>query len=104
VSRFRKTLGEFRDELESQTVRAGTPALQSILDRERPRRNLALRWAFAATLAITLGSIPVYRDAQERARQRERESADTRLMQQIDASLSRSVPRAFGALVTGGEQ
>jgi hypothetical protein len=52
-------------------------------------------------LFVTLGSIPVYRDARERARQ-EQERADARLLEQINASLSRSVPRAFGALANGG--
>jgi hypothetical protein len=76
--------------------------MQTILDRRRPTTFHALRWAAAAILIVSLGSIPVYRDARERARQ-EQERADAQLMEQINDSLSRSVPRAFGALTTVGQ-
>lgn len=103
MSRFRETLNEFRGQLQDRADRTPTPGLQTILNRERPAGRHTLRWAAAAMLAVTLGSIPMYREAQERARQQEQELADARLLQQIDASLSRSVPRAFGALAAGGE-
>jgi hypothetical protein len=96
-------VGEFRGALQVQAERTPAPRLQTILDRERPQAHHALRWAAAAVLVVTLGSIPVYREAQQRER-KEQERADAQLLKQINTSLSRSVPRAFGALAAGGQQ
>jgi len=102
VSSFHKILGEFRHELNSCSGFTPAPSLQTILHRRRPTTFHALRWAAAAILIVSLGSIPLYRDARERARQ-EQDRADAQLLEQVNASLSRSVPRAFGALTTGGQ-
>ncbi len=102
MSSFRKTIDGFRGELEDRAAQVPTPQLRTLLNRERPAPPHTLRWAAAAIVVLSLGSIPVFHDAQQRARQ-EQERADAQLLEQINASLSRSVPRAFGALTTGGQ-
>lgn len=103
MSSFRKTLNEFRGELHDRAAQTPAPRLQALLNRQQPATPHTFRWVAAAIVVVTLGSVPVYRDAQERARQ-EQERADAQLLEQINASLSRSVPRAFGALANGGQQ
>jgi hypothetical protein len=102
VNSFRKTLNEFRGELHDRAAQTPGPRLQALLDRQRPATPHTFRWVAAAIVVVTLGSIPLYHDARERARQ-EQERADAQLLEQINASLSRSVPRAFGALTTGSQ-
>jgi hypothetical protein len=49
-------------------------------------------------VAVTLGAIPIYRDAQQRAQDR----ADVLLMEKVNAALSRPVPRALAPLMGQG--
>jgi hypothetical protein len=49
----------------------------------------------AAMLLITVGAMPVYRNAQRR----EQERADSVLMEKVNAALSRPVPRALAPLL-----
>lgn len=82
------------------------PGLPAMLARDRVRTGLRLRWALAGAMLLVLAVLPVWRGASE-TREREREAAqqqaedraDELLMQQVNASLSRGVPRAMEPLL-----
>jgi hypothetical protein len=96
---FREGLTGFRDALRREGERSQSPGLRVILERERRAKSVRLRWvAASAVAALTLGAIPAYERTQ-RQRAAEQESADSLLMEQVNAGLSRSVPRAMAPLV-----
>lgn len=86
-------LEEFRAAMHAEGARSRVPSLEEIVGRSQP--VLQFRWAAAAVLAVSLGAIPVYRDAQ----QRQQDRADALLMEKVNAALSRPVPRALSPLV-----
>lgn len=97
---FRAALSNFKDAVHREGERAEIPSLQTIRSSGRRVKSFGLRWsvAAAAIALLTLGAIPAYQRAQ-RQREAEQEKADSLLMEQVNAGLSRSVPRAMKPLV-----
>jgi hypothetical protein len=96
---FREAIAEFRHSIHREGERNGSPGLQAILSRDRRAKGLRLRWAAAAAVALMLAAVPTYENVQQRQREAEQEKADTLLLQQVNAGLSRSVPRAMTPLM-----
>jgi hypothetical protein len=96
---FREALARFRDAVHQAGEQNESPGLQIILERERSAKGLRLRWAAAAAVVLVLGVIPVYRNTQQRQREAEQAKADALLLEQVNAGLSRSVPRAMAPLL-----
>jgi hypothetical protein len=96
---FREAVERFRDAVREQGEQAANPGLQIILERDRARRNIRMRWTVAAVVMLFLGAIPVYKRAQDRQREAEQEKADSLLLEQVNAGLARSVPRALAPLM-----
>jgi hypothetical protein len=61
-------------------------------------RPLPLRWALAAAALLVLAAVPIYRNAQDRQHQAEMARADALLLEQVDAEVSRAVPRPMEPL------
>jgi hypothetical protein len=95
---FREALERFRDALHREGERSGIPSLQAIQLGERRANGFRLQWAVAAVVLLTLAAVPAYENVQ-RQREIEQEKADTLLMQQVNAGLARSVPRAMTPLM-----
>jgi hypothetical protein len=103
MNQFRETLARFRESVRQEGERSEIPKLRDLLERERPVRSLGLRWtdvawAAAATVALMLAAIPAYQSVQ-RQREIEQDKADALLLEQVNAGLSRSVPRAMEPLM-----
>jgi hypothetical protein len=96
---FRDTLTRFREAMRQEGERTEIPGLPAILSRDRRAKGLRLRWVVAAAAALMLAAIPVYQNVQQRQREAEREKADVLLLRQVNAGLSRSVPRAMAPLM-----
>ncbi len=104
---FREAVARFRDALRQEGERSESPGLQAILSRNRSAKSIRpqrtrVAWAAAAVVALMLGAIPAYERAlRENARQRaaEQEKADAQLLEQVNAGLARSVPRAMAPLM-----
>jgi hypothetical protein len=79
--------------------RAELPPIANISPARRGPRIRPVRWALVAAALLVLAAVPVYRDAQERQRQAEIARADARLLEQVDAEVSRAVPRPMEPLV-----
>ena len=62
-------------------------------------RPLPMRWALVTATLLLLAAIPVYRNVQDRQRQAEAARADALLLEQVDAEVSRAVPRPMEPLV-----
>jgi uncharacterized membrane protein len=92
---MRDALQEFRDAMHRAGAKSIPPSLQTILGQP----VLQWRWAAAAMVAIGLGAIPVYRDAQAKQQAAEEAMADSRLMEQVNNAIERSVPVALSALM-----
>jgi hypothetical protein len=58
-----------------------------------------MRWALVAAALLVLAAVPIYRNAQDRQRQAEIARADALLLEQVDAEVSRAVPRPMEPLV-----
>jgi hypothetical protein len=97
---FQEAVSRFRDAIRQEGERSESPGLQAILSRERSAKSIRLRWAVAAVVALMLGAIPAYERAQELQREAEQEKADAVLMEQVNAGLARSVPRAMSPLMS----
>ena len=79
--------------------RAVPPAIGSILSARRGSWAQPLRWALVAATLLVLAAVPVYRNVQDRQRQAEAAMADALLLEQVDAEVSRAVPRPMEPLV-----
>jgi hypothetical protein len=79
--------------------RAVPPAIGSILPARRGSWAQPLRWALVAATLLVLAAVPVYRNVQDRQRQAEAAMADALLLEQVDAEVSRAVPRPMEPLV-----
>jgi maltooligosyltrehalose synthase len=90
--------GSVRDWSDGQR-RAEPPAMGSILPA-RGRRTHPMRWALLAAVLLVLAAVPVYRTVQDRQRQAEIARADALLLEQVDAEVSRAVPRPMEPLAT----
>jgi hypothetical protein len=96
---FREAVERFRDAVRKQGEQTGNPGLQIILERDRARRSIRMQWAVAAVVMLLLGAIPLYKRAQDRQREAAQEKADAVLLEQVNAGLARSVPRAMAPLM-----
>lgn len=96
---FREAIAQFRHSIHREGERNGSPGLPAILSRERRAASLRVRWAAAAVVALMLAAVPAYENVLQRQREAEQEKADTLLLQQVNAGLSRSVPRAMTPLM-----
>lgn len=91
------TLKDFREAMHREAERTPAPRLRVLLDRERPAQVLHWRWAAAAAILIAAAGFVLPREDP-----RQQEQADARLMQEVNAALARSAPRAFAALMAEG--
>jgi hypothetical protein len=83
----------------SRQSHAEPPAIASILPARRGSRMQPMRWALVAAALLVLAAVPIYRNAQDRQRQAEIARADALLLEQVDAEVSRAVPRPMEPLV-----
>jgi len=90
--------GSVRDWSDGQ-VRVPRPLAPTRGSRGYPARLLPLRWALLAATLLVLAAVPVYRNVQDRQRQAEAARADALLLEQVDAEVSRAVPRPMEPLV-----
>ena len=101
LARMEAALGLFRGSMRhwsSRQSRAEPPAMGSILPVRRGSWAQPLRWALVAAALLVLAAVPVYRNVQERQRQAEIARADALLLEQVDAEVSRAVPRPMEPL------
>jgi hypothetical protein len=80
-------------------VRVPRPLTPTRGSRGYPARPLPVRWALIAAALLVLAAVPIYRNAQERQRQAEIARTDALLLEQVDAEVSRAVPRPMEPLV-----
>jgi hypothetical protein len=78
--------------------RAEPPAIGSISPGRWGSSIQPMRWALAAAALLVLAAVPVYRSVQDRQRQAEIARADALLLEQVDAEVSRAVPRPMEPL------
>jgi hypothetical protein len=78
---------------------AEPPGVGRIALARRRSRTQPIRWALVAAVLLVLAAVPVYRDVQDRQRQAEVARADALLLEQVDAEVSRAVPRPMEPLV-----
>ena len=97
---FKEAVGRFRDAVHREGERSESPGLHALLSRERSAKGIKMRWALAAVVGLALVAIPVYQNEQQRQREAEQEKADAVLMEQVNAGLARSVPRAMSSLMS----
>ena len=103
MNKFRESLGQFREAMHREGAQAEIPGLQQILSRDRRAKRLRpqwnkVAWAVAAAVLLIAAVIPVYENVQ-RQREAEQEKADVVLLEQVNAGLARSVPRAMTPLM-----
>ena len=102
LARMEAALGLFRSSVrhwsEGQS-RAEPPAIGNILPARGAAWAQPMRWALVAAALLVLAAVPVYRNVQERRRQAEIAMADALLLEQVDAEVSRAVPRPMEPLV-----
>jgi len=93
--RFHQQVHRFRDALHTESANSPAPGIAGLLERERYSRNLRLVWAAAAAAMIVLcaTTFPTSPTSEP-----EDSQADARLLQDIQASLARPVPRAMEPL------
>ena len=101
LARLEASLALFRGSVRhwsGRQSRAEPPAIGSISPVRRGSRIQPVRWALVAAALLVLAAIPIYRNAQDR-RQAEIARADAQLLEQVDAEVSRAVPRPMEPLV-----
>jgi hypothetical protein len=96
---YREAIAQFRHSIHREGERNGSPELQAILSRDRRANGLRLRWAAAAVVALAMAAVPAYENVLQRQRDAKQEKADALLLEQVNAGLSRSVPRAMTPLM-----
>jgi hypothetical protein len=95
VARMEAALGLFRDSVRHWSdgqVRVPRP----LTPEPRPQ---PIRWVLVAAALLVLAAVPIYRNAQDRQRQAEIARADALLLEQVDAEVSRAIPRPMEPLV-----
>jgi hypothetical protein len=101
LARMEAALGLFRGSVRhwsDRQVRVPRLLAPTRGSRGYPARPLPVRWALAAAALLVLAAVPIYRNAQERQRQAEIARADALLLEQVDAEVSRAVPRPMEPL------
>ena len=102
LARMEAALGLFRGSVRhwsDRQVRVPRPLTPTRGSRGYPARPLPVRWALAAATLLLLAAVPIYRNVQVRQRQAEIARADALLLEQVDAEVSRAVPRPMEPLV-----
>ena len=102
LARMEAALALFRGSVRhwrGRQSRAEPPAIGSISPVRRGSRIQPVRWALVAAALLVLAAVPIYRNAQETQRQAEIARADALLLEQVDAEVSRAVPRPMEPLV-----
>jgi hypothetical protein len=102
LARMEAALGLFRGSVRhwsSGQSRAEPPAIGSMLPARRGTWAQPMRWALVAATLLVLAAVPIYRNAQDRQRQAEIARADALLLEQVDAEVSRAIPRPMEPLV-----
>ena len=102
VARLEASLALFRGSVRhwsGRQSRAEPPAIGSISPARQGSRIQPIRWVLAAAALLVLAAVPIYRSAQDRQRQAEIARADALLLEQVDAEVSRAVPRPMEPLV-----
>ena len=101
LARMEAALGLFRGSVRhwsDRQVRVPRPLTPTRGSRGYPARPLPVRWALAAATLLLLAAVPIYRNVQVRQRQAEIARADALLLEQVDAEVSRAVPRPMEPL------
>ena len=101
LARMEAALGLFRGSVRhwsDRQVRVPRPLTPTRGSRGYPARPLPVRWALAAATLLLLAAVPIYRNVQVRQRQAEIATADALLLEQVDAEVSRAVPRPMEPL------
>src|ERR1039458_3569997 len=102
LARMEAALALFRGSVRhwsDRQVRVPRPLAPTRRSRGSPARNLPVRWALVAAALLVLAAVPIYRNAQDRQRQAEIARADALLLEQVDAEVSRAIPRPMEPLV-----
>ena len=102
LARMEAALGLFRGSVRhwsDRQVRVPRPLTPTRGSRGYPAGPRPLRWALVAAALLVLAAVPIYRNVQDRQRQAERARADALLLEQVDAEVSRAVPRPMEPLV-----
>ena len=102
LARLEAALALFRGSVRHWSGRqsqAEPPAIASILPTGRGSSVWPMRGALVAAALLVLAAVPIYRNARDRQRQAEIARADALLMEQVDAEVSRAVPRPMEPLV-----
>jgi hypothetical protein len=102
LARLEASLALFRGSVRHWSdgqVRVPRPLAPTRGSRGYPARPLPVRWALVAAALLVLAAVPIYRNAQDRQRQAEMARADALLLEQVDAEVSRAVPRPMEPLV-----
>jgi hypothetical protein len=101
LARMEAALGLFRGSVRhwsDRQVSVPRPLTPTRGSRGYPARPLPVRWALAAATLLLLAAVPIYRNVQVRQRQAEIARADALLLEQVDAEVSRAVPRPMEPL------
>ena len=101
LARMETALALFRGSVRhwsDRQSRADPPAIAS-MSPARGSRPHPVRWALVAAALLVLAAVPIYRNAQDRQRQAEIARAEALLLEQVDAEVSRAVPRPMEPLV-----
>jgi hypothetical protein len=102
LARLEASLALFRGSVRhwsDRQVRVPWPLAPTRGSRRYPARLRPLRWALVAAALLVLAVVPIYRNVQDRQRQAEMARADALLLEQVDAEVSRAVPRPMEPLV-----
>jgi hypothetical protein len=101
VARMEAALAQFRGSVRhwsGRQSRAQPPAVGSILPAADSATH-PMRWTLVAAALLVLVAVPIYRNMQDSERQAEIARADALLLEQVDAEVSRAVPRPMEPLV-----
>jgi hypothetical protein len=102
LARLEASLALFRGSVRhwsGRQSRAEPPAISSIYPARRGPGIRPMRWALVAAALLVLAAVPIYRNARNTQRQAEIARADALLLEQVDAEVSRAVPRPMEPLV-----
>jgi hypothetical protein len=102
LARLEASLALFRGSVRhwsDRQSRVPRPLAPTRRSRWYPARPHPMRWALVAAALLVLAAAPIYRNAQDRQRQAEIARADALLLEQVDAEVSRAVPRPMEPLV-----
>ena len=101
LARMEAALALFRGSVRhwsGRQVRVPRPLAPTRRSCGYPARPHPMRWVLVAAALLVLAGVPIYRNAQDRQRQAEIAKADALLLEQVDAEVSRAVPRPMEPL------